>query len=314
MTSGKTSPTTRFGFVGVTATQSSINRVIPRWAEVLGLGSVDFDPVDLPLDADSSSYREVVDRIAKDPTHAGALVTTHKVRLLDATRERFAHLDWYAELLGEISCIAKRNGELHGSAKDPLTSGAAMDAFIEPGHFGATGGHVLCFGAGGSGLAIAINLLTRPDANDRPDRITLTNRGKARLEECARVFSELGTQASVDLVANDDAERNDAMMAALPPGSLVVNATGMGKDRPGSPVTDAGVFPERGLAWEINYRGELNFFYQARKQQQQRSLIVEDGWNYFIQGWASVVAEAFDLEIDEPTLERLSEVAAEVRS
>lgn len=304
----------RFGFVGVTASRSSINHVFPRWVEVLGLGPVEFDPVDLPIDVDPSAYEEVVDRIAKDPAHVGALVTTHKVRLLDATRERFAHLDRYAELLGEISCIAKRNGGLHGSAKDPLTSGAAMDAFIEPDHFGTTGGDVLCFGAGGSGLAIAVNLLTRPDEADRPARITLVNRGQARLDECARVLSEIGVRDSVELVANADPLRNDAMMAALPPGSLVVNATGLGKDRPGSPITDAGVFPESGLAWEINYRGELDFLHQARKVQQQRSLIVEDGWIYFLHGWASVVADAFEIEMDGPTVERLSEVAAEVRT
>lgn len=303
----------RFGFVGVTATRSSINQVFPRWAEVLGLGPVDLDPVDLPIGVDPSAYVEVVDRIAADPAHVGALVTTHKVRLFEATRERFAHLDRYAELLGEISCIAKRDGGLSGSAKDPLTSGASMDAFIEPGHFGATGGHVLCFGAGGSGLAIAVNLLTRPDAADRPSRIILVNRGQARLDECARVLDEIGVRDQVELVPNADPHRNDEIMAALPPGSLVVNATGLGKDQPGSPITDAGIFPERGLVWEINYRGELDFLHQARGQQRQRSLVVEDGWVYFIHGWAAVVADAFEIEIDGPTLERLSDVAAEVR-
>jgi shikimate dehydrogenase len=306
-------PPRRFGFVGVTASRSSINRVFPRWAETLRLGPVQFDPIDLPIDVDPSAYEKVVDQIAQDQSHVGALVTTHKVRLLEATRDRFERLDEYARLLGEISCIAKRDGGLYGSAKDPLTSGAAMDAFIEPGHFGATGGHVLCFGAGGSGLAIAVNLLTRPDAADRPHRVTLVNRGQARLDECARVLSEIGVLDCVDLVANADPERNDAMMTALPPGSLVVNATGLGKDRPGSPITDVGVFPSDGLAWEINYRGELDFLHQAKRQQKQRALTVEDGWIYFIHGWAAVVADAFAIEIDEPTLARLSEVAAEVR-
>jgi shikimate dehydrogenase len=313
-TPSPTSPITRrFGFIGVTATRSSINRVFPRWAEVLDLGAVVFDPVDLPVGADPARYEEVVDRIADDPEHVGALVTTHKVRLLDATRNRFASLDRFATLLGEISCISKRGGELHGAAKDPVTSGAALDAFVPPRHFGISGGHVLCLGAGGSGLAITVNLLTREDPADRPDRIVLVNRGLERLEECARVLSELGVSDAVDLVENAAPERNDELMAQLPPGSLVVNATGLGKDRPGSPVTRRGRFPRHGLVWEINYRGDLEFLHQARAQQQEQALVVEDGWTYFIHGWAAVVAEAFGFDIDDATLERLSEVASEVR-
>ena len=46
-------------------------------------------------------------------------------------------------------------------------------------------------------------------------------------------------------------------MEALPAGSLVINATGLGKDRPGSPLTDHCKFPENGLVWELNYRGTL---------------------------------------------------------
>jgi shikimate dehydrogenase len=303
----------RFAFIGVTATRSSINHVFPRWADVLELGPVTFEPIDLPIGTDPGRYREVVQGIADDPTHVGALVTSHKVRLLDATRDRFAGLDRYATLLGEISCISKRDGHLHGSAKDPVTSGAAMDAFVPAGHFGATGGHMLCLGAGGSGLAITVNLLTRADPAERPARVVLVNRTPARLDECARVLGELGLSAAVELVVNEDPTRNDALMADLPSGSLVVNATGLGKDRPGSPITDAGVFPDGGLAWEINYRGELDFLRQARAQLRARSLIVEDGWVYFIHGWAAVVEEAFGLELDAPTLRRLSDAATEVR-
>ena len=68
-----------------------------------------------------------------------------------------------------------------------------------------------------------------------------------------------GTDIAFEYICNQDAARNDAIMAALPAGSIVINATGMGKDRPGSPITDAGLFPVRGIAWEFNYRGELDF-------------------------------------------------------
>ena len=40
-----------------------------------------------------------------------------------------------------------------------------------------------------------------------------------------------------------DPQINDQILAGMPDGMVVVNATGMGKDTPASPVTDAGVFP-----------------------------------------------------------------------
>lgn len=313
MYGSKYSSVHRFGFIGVTATQSSINRVFPRWARVLGIEPVEFDPVDLPLDASAERYRAEIARIRRDPCHRGALVTTHKVRLLEAGRDLIDELDPYAELLGETSCISKRDGQLVGHAKDPITAGRSIEDFVPRGHFDRTGGHLLCLGAGGAGLAIAVYLLTRTDPPDQPDHVVLVNRSAERLQTCRRVLDELGVGGRVTYEANDDPSRNDALMAQLPAGSLVVNATGLGKDRPGSPITDAGCFPMDGLAWELNYRGELDFLQQARQQASQRNLTAEDGWRYFVHGWSAVVAEAFHLEIDEPTLEQLADEAAAVR-
>jgi shikimate 5-dehydrogenase len=67
-------------------------------------------------------------------------------------------------------------------------------------------------------------------------------------------------------------------MRRLSPCSLVVNGTGLGKDAPGSPITDAAVFPRNGIAWDFNYRGDLAFLRQARAQAPSRRLRVEDGW------------------------------------
>jgi shikimate 5-dehydrogenase len=97
----------------------------------------------------------------------------------------------------------------------------------------------------------------------------------------------------------------------LKPGSLVINATGLGKDAPGSPLMDAGVFPERAVVWDLNYRGDLVFLDQARRQQRERSLRIEDGWTYFIHGWTQVIAEVFDVAIPTsgPSFDRISEIA-----
>lgn len=310
----------RFGFIGVTASQSSINQVFPAWARELRLGAVRLDPVDLPLDAPAARYREVVRDIAHDPSHWGALVTSHKVTLLRATTDLFHELDPLAQLTGEVSSISKRDGRVRGHAKDPITAGRSLAEFVPPGHFAgsatANPPEVLCLGAGGSGLAISWYLATRPDPADRPRRITLVNRGTGRLDECRAIHQRMDApepRPEFAYVTNADPRVNDDLMHTLPPGSLVINATGLGKDQPGSPVTAHGRFPAGGLVWELNYRGELDFLQQARAQAAERRITVEDGWRYFVHGWSAVIAEVFDLRLDRPMIQRLSAVAAAAR-
>jgi shikimate dehydrogenase len=99
----------------------------------------------------------------------------------------------------------------------------------------------------------------------------------------------------------------------MPPGSVIVNATGMGKDVPGSPVTDRARFPERCVVWELNYRGELDFLRQARRQERARDLTVEDGWLYFLHGWSEAIAEVFHVELTPERFESLSAEAEAIR-
>jgi shikimate 5-dehydrogenase len=95
----------------------------------------------------------------------------------------------------------------------------------------------------------------------------------------------------------------------------VVNATGVGKDTPGSPLAADARFPERGVVWEFNYRGDLVYLEQARAQQQSRRLHVEDGWVFFLLGWPRVLADVFDREIptEGPLFVELGRIAAGAR-
>ena len=89
----------------------------------------------------------------------------------------------------------------------------------------------------------------------------------------------------------------------------------LGKDSPGSPLTDQAGFPEGGIVWEFNYRGDLLFLAQARSQMTARGLTVEDGWVYFIHGWTRVMAEVFHIDIPDrgPVFDELSGIAATTR-
>src|SRR5712691_6968541 len=221
-------------FIGVTTGQSSIMRLFPSWAEVLGLHRAQLIGVDLPLHAAPERYRQAVAQIKNDPLSLGALVTTHKIDLLHATSHMFDSLDRYAQLCQEVSCIAKRDGDhdksgLYGYAKDPINSGLALQQIIEPGYWSRSGGHVLCLGAGGSGSAITVNLLRQPDAGNRPQRLVIVSRNQLALDKLRTIVEQLPATMEINYVLNEDPRKNDQLMSELPPGSLVINATGMGK-------------------------------------------------------------------------------------
>ncbi|WP_449283414.1 shikimate dehydrogenase family protein [Leucobacter sp.] len=304
----------RMGFVGVDTAHSSINRVFPEWADELGLASRELEGIDVALDASDAVYRDVVARIREDEGLAGALVTTHKVRLYQAARDLFASFDPFAEACGEISSISKRSTGLHGAAKDPITVGAALEAFVPDDYFARTGAGVVCLGAGGSGTALSWYLAHRAD---RPAFVTVTARRRASLDHLREVHERGGLDTGLFRYELLDADAlvasADRVVAAAGEGALIANATGMGKDRPGSPLSDDVVYPRSALVWEFNYRGSLEFMHQARAQQEERGLTVEDGWVYFLHGWTQVVAEVFDLELTPELFARLADRAAAVR-
>lgn len=92
----------------------------------------------------------------------------------------------------------------------------------------------------------------------------------------------INPKITFEYALNSSPADNDKTLASLKPHSLIVNATGLGKDGPGSPLTDSCSFPSDSLVWEINYRGDLLFKEQAEKQELEKNLHVEDGWIYFI--------------------------------
>jgi len=302
-------------FFGVTTAASSSRRMFPLWAEILGLGEARLVGVDLPLNGPPEAYRRAVYQIKHDPLSLGAVITSHKINTLNAARDLFDHLTPEADLTGEVASIYKRDGALIGHAVDPATSGLAMGRFIPAGHWGRTRAHILCLGAGGSATAIAVHLCRTLPPDDRPARVVFVNRTRPRLENLRRLITERlpGSGIAFEFVENSDPAANDRLMAALPPGSLVINATGMGKDTPGSPITDAGVFPQGGFAWELNYRGALDFLHQAEAQASQRALTVVDGWDYFLLGWSTIIGQIFDVPVTPGIYDRLAQAAAAVR-
>lgn len=295
-------------FIGVTTGKSSIMRVFPKWAEALGLDA-DIKGIDFKPHSPAEDYREAVEFIKNDPLSMGALVTTHKIDLYNACKDLFEYLDPFALKLGEISSISKKDGQLRGHAKDPISSGLALEHFVPENYWKDYDGDVFLMGAGGAALAMSLYFGQRKTGDDIPGHIIISNRSLPRLESAKEILKDMNPKITFDYLHTPSPEDNDRILASLKPHSLIVNATGLGKDAPGSPLTDQCSFPQDSLVWEINYRGELVFMDQAKAQAEEKNLFIEDGWIYFIHGWTQVVAEVFHIDDMPDKVLMLSEVA-----
>lgn len=290
-------------FVGVSTAGSSINKVFPLWSDLLNLDA-ELVGLDIPIGSSAQTYRAAVKEMRNDPNCVGALVTTHKIALFDAANEDFESFDSFASACGEVSSIKIRNGKALGAAKDPITAGLAIEEFIAPDHF-KYGADLLCFGDGGAATAIAWYATGLEFA---PRNIHFFGISEDRLAHLKSVIKSRPAASNVvtHLSKPDDVSN---CLADLAPSSLIINATGMGKDIPGSPIPSGAHFPFGSIIWELNYRGSLEFLKQAKAEADKSKLRVHDGWRYFIHGWSSVIAEVFDIHLNDALLQQLSQAA-----
>lgn len=302
-------------FIGVTTASSSIMKVFPEWAKALGLKNVALKGMDIAIHADPREYIDAVKFIREDPLSLGALVTTHKIDLYNAAKDLFGYLDPYARMFGELSSISKSEDTLCGHAKDPISSGLAMEHFVPENYWKDNPrAGVFIMGAGGSAISMCSYLMREDFEGNYPAMIVAANRSKPRLDELEKInrkiYAGISGAIKFEYYLTPEPGQNDEVLRKMPEGSLIINATGLGKDRPGSPLTDDAVFPQKSLVWEINYRGDLRFMHQAEEQQKERELMIEDGWIYFIHGWTQVISAVFHIPIKGSVLDELERIAA----
>lgn len=298
-------------FVGVTTGSSSILKVFPKWCEALGLDAR-IEGIDVAPNAAPQTYRDVIARLKGDDASPGALITTHKLNVFGAAADLFDAISDDALVLEEINSVSKDDGLFLGHAKDPWTVGYSLEAIVPDGYWRRTGADMLVLGAGGSALALTLYLHNRAKAGgDVPARLIVTARRQSRLDDMQAAHRRIGFAIPTKYLLAPTPEEGDVAVAGLVEGSLVINATGLGKDAPGSPLSDAVAFPANSIAWDFNYRGNLIFIDQARAQPGNRSVRVEDGWVYFVHGWTRVIAEVFQIDIPPagPLFDRLSRIA-----
>lgn len=308
-------------FLGVSTAASAVHRYFPRWAgnfpEPLWLIGID-----LPVAAPERKYEDLLDWMARHQQVRGMVITSHKIDLFRAGSRRFAAASRLSATLGETSAVHRTpSGDLLAYATDPLSARAAAAEL----NLGTSGGETICFGAGGAAVALVAALtlpgtrLTRdtwpapdarccaPGADDAggplgAGDIHATDVQPGRLAHLMHVAVSLGVADRVVPHLHSDLPGNTELLAGHPHARLVVNATGLGKDSPGSPLTDEGVFPRHCIAWDMNYRGPLTFLRQARAQQDARGLQIADGWRFFLHGWTNALACILDVPPADPAL------------
>lgn len=298
-------------FIGVTTGSSSIMKVFPEWVKELGINTV-IKGIDIAIHEKPEVYREVVEFLKNDPLSLGALVTTHKIDLYAAAHDLFDYVGPYAKQFHEISSIYKDGDKYCCEAKDPITCGMAMEEFVPKDYWkNNPEAGVMIMGAGGSCISMCSYYMRNAGRGNDPAKIVVANRSTPRLEECHRINDEFYPNTiPAEYYLTPEPGQNDEVLAKMGKGSLIINATGLGKDRPGSPLTDSAQFPENAIVWEINYRGDLLFKQQAERQAEEKNLNVQNGWMYFVYGWTQVMADVYHQEILGEKLHKLSDIAA----
>ena len=285
-------------FVGIDTGGSRIHREFPAWAARLGRPEWTLHGVDLPPAAPPSAYRDLVDAVAANPGVAGAVVTSHKLRLYRAAAGRLRRTDALAGRTLEINALARTpDGGVDGFARDPLALAAVL-----PGFGDLAGRDVVVYGAGGAGTALLLALSLDVGAGPPPGprSITVIDTDDGALAALRATADRCGLADRVDLRSPATAP------ARVPDGALVVNATGLGKDRPGSPLPPGTVLPPTATAWDFNYRGDLTFLADARAQ----GATAVDGWAYFVAGWGAALTAIAGVPFTDDLVADLTRLAA----
>jgi shikimate dehydrogenase len=281
-------------FLGVTTRASSITRIFPARARACDL-NLELGCVDLPLGSPAGSYRALATQLLEDPSGLGMVITSHKRAMYEAVADLVVASDPYARAGREVSPLLATDGGLVADAGDPRTVRLVLGELLGPRHWQDTAADALVLGSGGAGIAIALTLLTHrvgqvlAGAEQQPRRLVVTDISAQRAAAARELLQPLAGTSELE-ARTADREQTTRLLETLPPASLVVNATGMGKDTPGSPIAPGAVFPEGARVLDANYRGARPFLRRAHAQAASRRLVVRDGWRYFVHGWTQALA------------------------
>ncbi|WP_189765881.1 hypothetical protein [Streptomyces xanthochromogenes] len=181
--------------------------------------------------------------------------------------------------LREAGTLRVDTDGLHASAHDVAAGGDIVQELLADSRWETGARHAVVLGAGGAGLALACVLTEASGVR----QVILTEQSSARRREVRHILEAAGLDGG--RVALAPATQNDSLVAEAPPGTLLVNATGLGKDTPGSPLADTTPLPARSLFWELNYRGQRPLLARAQATTGSTGGRAVDGWDFFVRSW-----------------------------
>ena len=293
-------------FIGVTTHNSFVNRVFYDWLKIISKDT-ELVGVNLPVGCDIKEYLKIVSFIKSHPLVLGALVTTHKVRLYNSTKHLFDNLSDPCNEFQEVGCIYKKGDALCGEVTDIISVQSALYSFLEFDYFSKYTTDFCILGGGGAGLALAYRILT--DNNPKPQRLILVDISKKRLSEIKNIIKKYDTDNILELYQVDN--QADNVIEELQSKSIIVNATGLGKDKEGSPFSEKTNIPQESYLWEFNYRWDdkPNFYNIAKEQEKDKRLKIIDGWIYFIHSWTQVMSSIFHFDNTSDYFDKFLEAA-----
>jgi shikimate dehydrogenase len=270
---------------------------------------LELETVDIPANSSAAVYQSLVMRLGADPTVCGAVITAHKRAVYDHAVDLLAGADPLAHALGEISVLYRRDGELYATVIDSASINATLLQMGGDDPVTTDQADTVVYGAGGTAIAlIACLAADRWPAWARPRLLHLVDTSAARLGHAGEIASRQRLPLPLCLY-HSSGEASLADLGPLPDRSLIVNATGLGKDRPGSPVRLPAPWPSGAHVWDLNYRGRLLMLEDARAAAAQRRLTVHNGWLLFINGWAEALAAILGQPIQDEKRRTMDQLA-----
>jgi shikimate dehydrogenase len=291
-----------FIFLGVNTSHSSAHALFGTWCRLIDVEGR-LVGVDIPIGASKEAYQHFLETYLHRENVVGGLVTSHKAALFQHCRSCFSHFTPDAESLEEVGAIFRHGGAWAADAPDIRASTIVTLKLLSTPQWQSGAKRVAIFGAGGAGLALSVAIAS---LGERPSEIFLTEQRSDRESTVHRILRQMNVANSIEVLP---AKRNQGLLDSSPSGTLFVNATGLGKDAPGSPVLSFSKIAEKSLVWDFNYRGDLLFLKQAYEEAEAKNLVVEDGWHYFFCGWAHVMCNVFDRTCTPSVIERFAHAA-----
>lgn len=296
-----------YRFLGVSTSKSLVNEAFPRWMNVLEK-DISLQTFDLPIGSSEKSYLQYCSEL-KHPNVVGSLITSHKTEIYEYCRGQFSILSNEATKLREISAIRNTDtlGELHGHNTDLEGARRSFEKLsVQNDNWISGSREVVIIGAGGACISI---LHCIQEHFPEVEKVSVTEISQERITTAKEIADNNSFRAEFFL--SSETERRIANSGKAP---LVINASGVGKDTPGSPVSNTSCFPKNSTFWELNYRGDRELFFRLRDQSGSANFTIEDGWQFFVDGWTFNILFVLSIVPDDNIVEEMRRCVKSLRT